>query len=141
MWKMWDVKTVLPIVLAGVALFFTLRFRSWQAYVYLAQKWYDIQRISMDNPDFLDVSKTSNFPNAFASQSAKDYGSFARICWGFAEDIYYHSNWLNRWLRRGFLKHYLETLREYKKLHFKWYERNERFFGSKGFNDYVRTKL
>ncbi len=132
--------TIFAVVVGG---YFTLAFREWQKYVYLANRWNEVQRFSIEVPEFSDIKKTSDYQNAFNASGhgpAKDYVSYARLCWGFAEDIYYHSTSYRKpffLLMHNFNKDYKETLKEYKRLHFKWFQKNEHFFETEGFKKYV----
>ncbi len=93
-------------------------------YTYLAEKWYDIKEIELDNPDFIDSNKTSSYKTCFTGDLLRKYETFAFICWAHAEDMY-----LNKWHKDiGFAP----TLNWYKKLHFNWLSEpeNRKYFNS-----------
>lgn len=81
-------------------------------YTYLADKWYEIKKEELHNPDFTDPSKTSSYKTSFTGNKLRKYESFAWICWGHAEDVYiynYHED-------PGFEP----SLKRCKELHYQW---------------------
>ena len=133
----------ISLALLILGTFFTLRFQVWQKYVFLANQWYNIRDISIKYPQFHDVTKTQDYKNAFAAstQIATHYGSYARLRWGFAEDVYFHASALNRLFGYDLMAEYLADIREVKRLHMPWLEDNAELFATKDFMAFVKNDI
>lgn len=86
-------------------------------YTYLADKWYEMKKEELHNPDFTDQSKTSSYKTSFKGNKLRKYESFAWICWGHAEDVYtnnYHKD-----------PSFEPSLKRCKQLHHSWLKESE----------------
>ncbi len=92
-------------------------------YTYLANQWYEIRKIEMNYPNFVDEKMTKDYKSSFTKDDLPRYGIFAHTCWGHAEDIFrnYHSD------DPGFLP----TVKRYKDVHHQWLQNNSRLFDPK----------
>ena len=103
-------------------------------YKYLADIWYKIKDDEFKNLDFVDANKTSAYNTCFTGDRLMQYNVFASKCWAHAEDIY-----LNKWHRKRWLwdSCYTQTIRRYKKRHYKWLMEHRRDF-DQHFEKYIK---
>lgn len=99
-------------------------------YTYLADKWYEMMIKELDNPDFADQSKTSSYKTYFKGNKLRQYKSFARMCWGYAEDVY-----INNYHKEPSFE---PSLKRCKQLHYSWLKETEnRELFSRDFRKYI----
>ena len=106
----------------------------WNYYRYLAELYYEILKIGLEHPEFLDPEKTRNYKDAWGSDPENffSYEAYAQICWAHAEDIY-----AAKFSKIFARKLYAPSLEGYKKLHGVWLRDNASMFPMKGFREFV----
>lgn len=133
---MWEMASwVFPALALFMAIIAYVGTSIWNSYRYLAEVYYEILKIGVEHPEFLDPEKTRKYKYVWGSDPEKffSYGAYAQICWSHAEDIY-DAKFSEIFLLR---KLYAPTLGEYKKLHGVWLRDNASMFPMKGFREFV----
>lgn len=114
----------------GVSAYVFVKNYERQKYAYLAQLWYELNKLGFDHPEFLDEGKTANYEHVFCGQDRLLYENYARMYWGYVYDIWEH----------GFVSGYDYTIKRVKKTHYVWFERNVREQGyDQKFVDYISS--
>lgn len=109
-------------------------------YRYLADLYYEILRIGLKYPDFLNPKKTQKYKEAWSSHHHDmyiRYDAYARMCWAHAEDIY-DVKFLHFFFKSDFRRLYACTFERYKSLHGVWFQDNISSFLLHGFVDFVK---
>lgn len=112
----------------------------WNFYRYLADRHLEILRLAIQNPDFIDLTKTRRYTEEWPLEHPKRtaYEAFASLCWSHARDIY-STRFLVIFFRRTFRKIYANSLERYRQLHRKWLDNHTVFFPDKKFLRFIRT--
>ena len=136
----WIVPTlawIVPTLAIGAALYFYIKNSRWNFYRYLAELYYEILKIGVQYPDFLDCKKTRKYKEWEKSDPKKflSYAAYAHMCWAYAEDIY-DAKFDKKRLR----KLYAPTFKRFKELHGVWLCSNEFIFPMEGFIEFVKSQ-
>lgn len=118
---------IVPAIIAIIIFFVRECFNYYHVrYVYLANKWYDIIEHILENPIFDHSSRTRFFNSplqgGFSGDDYDKYNSFARMLWGFTEDVYKH-----RFHRRIYKYTIIRAILYHKA----WLDKNRGLFPSK----------
>lgn len=124
------------IVIAAISLLLsTLALKNtlyWNRYNYLANVWYDLLKIGIDNPDFVDPQKTDDWSNSFKEKELVKYNTYARMCWGYIEDIY-----TQKFHNKSF---YRPTIQQCKKIHYAWFrDKCQLYFADQKFKTFIEN--
>jgi len=87
----WQALAAIGAVLAAIIAFAVyVEDKKANTYRYLADLYYEILRIGLKYPDFLDPKRTQKYKEAWPSNPKMyiKYDIYARMCWAHAEDIY-----------------------------------------------------
>lgn len=129
----WEASWVVPTLTLFVAIMAYMGNSIWNYYRYLAEVYYEILKIGVEHPEFLDPEKTRKYKDweKSAPEIFFGYGAYAQICWAHAEDIY-DTKLSKLYLR----KLYAPTFKRYNELHGVWLRENASMF-PKGFRKFV----
>jgi len=128
------------ITAAGIAFYVYTEDKKANTYRYLADLYYEILRLGLKYPDFLNPEKTQKYKEAWPSYHHDmyiRYDAYARMCWAHAEDIY-DVKFLHFFFKRDFRRLYACTFERYKSLHGVWFQDNIPSFLLHGFVDFVK---
>ena len=94
-------------------------------YSYLASVWSDVLKDALENPSFINITKTSNYFDAMSYEESLKYDVYCYKCWGHVEDI----------IAKGFHKdgQFDQVIKWICVYHLSWLERNPTFFIIKEF--------
>lgn len=111
----------------------------WNHYRYLADMYYEILKIGIKYPDFLDPNKTNKYKFTWGSNPTEllRYGAYAQMCWAHAEDIYDAKLPIKKGCLR---KLYSPTFERYRELHYVWLQNNASMFPMGGFFEFVESR-
>ena len=125
---------IVPSLAAAIALYVYIQNSRWNFYRYLAEVYYEILKIGIKYPDFLDREKTCKYEDwrKYNPDKFFRYAAYAHMCWAYAEDIY-DAEFDKKRLR----KLYAPTFKRYNELHGVWLQHNEHVFQMVGFIDFV----
>lgn len=100
-------------------------------YRYLAERWNELMNMNVDVPDFFDSKKTAYYKTWGEVQKAK-YNQYARMYWGFIEDVIRKDNPFDRLLGligfESYVEAYTITIRDCISLHHAWLRDNKERF-------------
>lgn len=110
----------------------------WNHYRNLADRNFEILRLGVQNPQFMDPSKTRRFNETWSlgTKERHAYEAYARLCWSHARDIY-SVRLLFFLYRKWFKKNYANTLETYRRLHGIWFKNNRSVFPDKRFIRFI----
>lgn len=113
-------------------------------YNYLATRWNDLMNLNADEPNFFSPRETARYQSAFSDEKIKTtYSQYARMYWGFVEDVIRQDCGVDRWLRReSFVAAYRDTIRECINLHHAWMKDNkDRLFTYAKFHSVLKEEF
>ena len=108
---------------------------------HLVDRYSEVFRSGLDNPDFLNPAKTRNYEHEWPSNTNKRgaYEAYARLCWSHAPGRRLRRKFLWVFFRRRFKRQYCNALETSRRLHRVWLEElNATFFPGRGFHRFVR---
>ena len=123
------------IIAALIAFVVYIGDKKANTYRYLADLYYEILRIGLKYPDFLNPEKTQKYKEAWPPYHHDmyiRYDAYARMCWAHTEDIYDVT-----WFKKYFRSLYSPTFERYKTLHDAWFQDNTSSFLLPGFVEFV----
>lgn len=108
----------------------------WNSYRYLAEVYYEILKIGMEHPEFLDPEKTRKYKEIWGPDSKIffTYGAYAHMCWAHAVDILDA-----KFYKKKLKKLYAPTFERYNTLHGVWLRDNGSTFLAKDFLKFVKS--
>jgi len=109
----------------------------WNFTRYLADRYFEIFRLALTNPDLMNPSKTRRYDEKWpAGHSERPaYEAYARLCWSHASDIYGAK--FPILFRKEFIKKYANAFETYRRLHGRWLDKNRTFFPSRRFLRFI----
>lgn len=119
-----------------VAVCFYIRNLRWNSYRYLADVYYEILKMGMEHPDFLNPEKTRKYKEIWGPDSKEffRYGAYAHMCWAHAVDIFGAE-----FSKETLKKLYAPTFERYNTLHGVWLRDNGSTFLVKSFLKFVKS--
>jgi len=119
-----------------VAVCFYIRNLRWNSYRYLADVYYEILKMGMEHPDFLNPEKTRKYKEIWGPDSKEffRYGAYAHMCWAHAVDIFGAE-----FSKETLKKLYAPTFERYNTLHGVWLRDNGSTFLGKSFLKFVKS--
>jgi len=105
----------------------TLIFDRDSRYRYLAGRWNDLMNLNTNEPDFFNPEKTEKYNTWEDDEKKVKYNQFARMYWGFVEDVIRKDNFIDRLLRcESYVVAYQDTIKDCIKLHHAWLRNNRK---------------
>jgi hypothetical protein len=122
-----------------VALHFYIKNLIWNSYRYLAEVYYEILKIEIKHPEFLDPEKTRKYKELWGPDSKElfRYEAYAQMCWSFLEDIY--APYTASFNKNNSIKLYAPTFERYNTLHGVWLRDNKSMMAN-SFIEFVESK-
>ncbi len=126
----------LAAVVAFISYLSTVR---WNFARYLADRYFEIFRLAVTKPVFMEPSRTRRYVEEWplGHPERPAYEAYARLCWSHAWDIW-SARFLKFFFRKKFILLYANAFETYKRIHGKWLENNETIFPSKRFRRFIR---
>lgn len=144
-----DIVPFLTAIVAIVAIVITIytymQGIKWKYYLYLANQYYEILKIELEHPEFINPENTNKYKEVWPPGSHKyfKYDVYAGMCWAYALDIYdisvYRYSILFRF-RAYFINLYTPTFERIIKLHIAWWEDNESTRGTSDFRTFIEER-
>lgn len=133
-----DVSCVVTTIGIIIGVLYYISSIRWNFYRYLADLYYEMLKIGLENPEFCDPENARNYEKWSSDYKKHKYDIFAKMCWAYLEDIY-DTSLKMKWLlsKTAFIKLYAPTFEQIKKTHGAWLENNKSTFPMTGFLEFI----
>jgi ribosomal protein S18 acetylase RimI-like enzyme len=111
----------------------------------LANRYYEILKIELEHPEFIDPENTNKYKEVWPSGSSNyfKYDVYAGMYWAYALDIYDISKYYYSKIFRFetyFINLYTPTFEKITKLHIAWWEDKKSTLGTPGFREFIEKR-
>jgi len=118
----------LEVIIAIILGYLAWSYDRGRRYNYLADRWNTLMNMNQDMPDFFDSKKTKEYKTFDNVETCTKYHQYARMCWGFVEDVIRNDY---SWERLGcekYIEAYEDTIRNFISCHHAWLRDNTHYF-------------
>lgn len=131
----------LDIIIAIVLGYVAWSYDRGRRYNYLADRWNALMNMNADMPEFFDPEKTKEYKTWYKENTNTKYHQYARMCWGFVEDVIRNDySWERLWAE-SYIKAYEDTIQDFISLHHAWLRDNTKFFNYPKFSEVLKKRF
>jgi len=118
----------LEIIIAIILGYVAWSYDRGRRYNYLADRWNVIMNMNQDMPEFFDSEKTKKYETFVDEKKDIKYHQYARMCWGFVEDVIRNDYSWERLCGERYIDAYDETIQDFIIHHHAWLRDNTHYF-------------